>query len=210
MEIKFVEICTSTQGLVINAIKNGKIPPFGVFARIQTAGVGSRGNEWQGGDGNLYFSFCVAESSLPKDLFISSSSIYFAMIMKEILLENGSKVWLKWPNDFYVDDKKIGGVITNKIGSNLVCGIGINLVSSPEFATILDIKIEPKTLVDSFVEKLKIKISWKQIFSKFMIDFEKSKKFHSHIGDEMVNLDNAQLCEDGAILINKKKVYSLR
>ncbi|MCI6988154.1 MAG: biotin--[acetyl-CoA-carboxylase] ligase [Campylobacter sp.] len=210
MQIDFVEICTSTQSLVINALKNGKTPPFGVFARLQTAGVGSRGNEWQGGDGNLYFSFCVAKSLLPKDLSISSSSIYFAMIMKEILLEYGSKVWLKWPNDFYIDDKKIGGVITNKIGSNLVCGMGINLVSSPQFADILDIDITPKKLVDEYVKRLKNNISWKQIFSKFMIDFEKSKKFYSHIGDEMINLDDARLCEDGAILINKKKVYSLR
>ena len=34
---------------------------------------------------------------------------------------------IKWPNDFYIDDKKIGGTITNLSGKYVYCGIGTNL-----------------------------------------------------------------------------------
>ena len=57
---------------------------------------------------------------------------------------------------------------------------------------------------------LEKKILWKQTFSKFRIDFQKSKKFITHMGAQAVSLEGAQLCDDGAILLNEKKVYSLR
>ena len=53
-------------------------------------------------------------------------------------------------------------------------------------------------------------ISWKQIFSKLLIEFEKSKKFVATINGKKVPLSEAILCDDGSILINDKKVYSLR
>ena len=58
---------------------------------------------------------------------IQSSSIYFSFILNEIISNQGSSIWLKWPNDFYVDDKKIGGTITNFSNNCYYCGIGLNL-----------------------------------------------------------------------------------
>ena len=211
MTIEFVESCDSTQTQIISNLKNGIIaPPYCLVANSQNAGLGSRGNAWESVSGNLYFSFCVSQNALPSDLPINSASIYFAFLMKEYLANLGSKIWLKWPNDFYLSEKKIGGVITTKIKNVFVCGMGLNLAHAPEFAGILDIKVERNSLIYGFFEILEKKPSWKQIFSKFLLEFPLSQKFGTHSGSEEISLKNAVLCDDGSVIINNKKVYSLR
>ncbi|QKF70691.1 biotin--[acetyl-CoA-carboxylase] ligase [Campylobacter geochelonis] len=211
MMIEFVDECSSTQKEIIEGLKNSVIkPPYCLVAKRQNGGVGSRGSEWESEEGNLYFSFCIDEREIPSDVPLSSMSIYFAFLMKEHIASLGSNLWLKWPNDFYVEDKKIGGVITTKIKNSYVCGMGINIAKSPDYAGVLDIQISANSLVLGFVELLKNKISWKQIFSKFLLEFEKSKNFTSHINNEKISLHSATLCEDGSIFINNKKVYGLR
>ncbi|MDA3077889.1 biotin--[acetyl-CoA-carboxylase] ligase [Campylobacter sp. JMF_06 NA1] len=211
MQIEFAGILPSTQSELIERLKNGSATaPFCLVAQAQSSGLGSRGNSWESASGNLAFSFCVEISDLPQGVPLQSSSIYFAMIMREFLASCGSEIWLKWPNDFYINDRKIGGILTNKIKNTLVCGIGINLVSAPEFAGILDIEITPKDAVEGFLNLYKNKISWKQIFSKFSLQFRLSQNFCAHIEGEKVPLSQARLCDDGAIIINKKRIYSLR
>lgn len=211
MLVEFVDECASTHLYLIEAIKNGVInPPFAICAKSQSAGVGSRQNTWLNGEGNLFLSFCLHKNFLPDDLNDASISIYFSMIMKNYLENLGSKVWVKWPNDFYINDLKIGGTISTKIGEIYIGSIGLNLHSSPQNAGILDIKTEPNSVVWGFLAELDKKILWKQIFSKFSVEFAKSKKFITHIGDLSVDLSQAMLCDDGAIFINNKKVYSLR
>lgn len=211
MVVEFVDTIASTQEFLCENVKLGAIkPPFMIVAKEQNRGIGSRDNGWEGFRGNLFMSFCVAEESLPKDLHGASVSIYFSMLMREILALKGSKVWVKWPNDFYVGEKKIGGTITAKISKNYICGIGLNLVAAPKNAGVLDVKTTADELVWEFVQLLEKKILWKLIFSKFRLDFQKSKQFITHIQGEEISLEDAEICEDGAILVNQKRVYSLR
>lgn len=186
------------------------LPPLAVGVDFQSAGVGSRGNSWKGDEGNLFFSFCVEAKHLPKDLKLESTSIYFSSIMKEVLEELGSSLWLKWPNDFYIQDKKIGGVITTKIKETIIGSMGINILHSPlEFGT-LDVSVHPKKLVLLFLEKLEEFLSWKQVFSKYQIEFKLSHRFTVHLDGKVVSLADAKLLNDGSIEIENKKVYSLR
>ena len=211
MQIEFVEQMPSTQEFLVGAVREGRItPPFAIAANRQSAGIGSRGNDWEGASGDLAFSFCVAQTDLPADVPLQSASIYFAMIMQEFLASLGSQLWLKWPNDFYLGERKIGGAMTNKIKDNLICGIGINLVSAPEYAGILDIKISAEDAIEGFFALYENKISWKQIFRNFSLQFQKSQKFSVHLGDEKISLEQAKLCEDGSIIINEERVYALR
>ena len=211
MQIEFVEQMPSTQEFLVGAVREGRITPhFAIAANRQSAGIGSRGNDWEGASGDLAFSFCVAQTDLPADVPLQSASIYFAMIMQELLASLGSQLWLKWPNDFYLGERKIGGAMTNKIKDNLFCGIGINLVSAPEYAGILDIKISVEDAIEGFFALYENKISWKQIFRNFSLQFQKSQKFSVHLGDEKISLEQAKLCEDGSIIINEERVYALR
>ncbi|QMU90548.1 hypothetical protein H3V20_00875 [Campylobacter jejuni] len=54
------------------------------------------------------------------------------------------------------------------------------------------------------------KILWKNIFSKYMLEFEKSRKFSVHHEGKVFSLENSFLYEDGSILLGDKRVYSLR
>lgn len=211
METLWFKHLPSTHKYLIENIKNNTItPPMAIGVDFQSEGVGSRGNSWLGDEGNLYFSFCVEEKHLPKDLKLESISIYFSSILKEVLNELGSKTWLKWPNDFYINDEKIGGVITTKIRSVIIGSIGLNILHAPAQFGTLDIKITPQKLVSLFLEKLSKNISWKNVFSKYKIEFQNSLGFTFHLDGKKKSLADAKLLDDGSIEVENKRVYSLR
>lgn len=211
MEVSWFKHLPSTHKYLIDKIKNdGLSTPLAIGVDFQSEGVGSRGNKWEGDEGNLYLSFCVEEKQLPKDLQLASCSIYFAWLMKEVLVQLGSKAWLKWPNDFYIKNKKIGGVITTKAKDMIIGSIGINLAHAPEDFSTLDVQISPRHLLALFLEKLEKNISWKDVFSKYKLEFQLSGDFSFHLGEKRYSLSQATLLDDGSIKIESKKVYSLR
>ena len=211
MKIITLEEIDSTHEYLKDLIKvEGYTYPVCIHTSLQTKGIGSRGNDWKGKKGNLFFSFVLEKKNLPKDLELQSASIYFSYILKNILANEGSNIWLKWPNDFYVDDKKIGGTITTVTKDLLYCGIGLNLINVHDDFGKLDINIDSKTILETYFENLKKEISWKQIFSQFKIEFQRSKKYKATIENEKISLQNSILNDDGSIEIDNKKVFSLR
>ncbi|MFY4750388.1 biotin--[acetyl-CoA-carboxylase] ligase [Aliarcobacter butzleri] len=190
--------------------KNEYTNPLCIVTDLQIQGIGSRGNSWIGKKGNLFFSFALDINSLPKDLPLQSTSIYFTYILKNILKNLGSQVWIKWPNDFYIENKKIGGTITSMSKNLIFCGIGLNLLDVEKEYEKLDIKIDVDEVLKNYFFEIEKKISWKQIFSDFKIEFEKSKKFQTTIDNQKISLESAILNDDGSIQINNKKVFSLR
>ena len=128
MEIVSFDTLASTQKYLLEQLKKQILQaPLAVIANQQHSGIGSRDNSWSGGEGNFFASIAVDLDDLPKDLPLGSASIYFSFIMKQTLETLDENIWLKWPNDFYLNDEKIGGTITNKFKNTLVCGMGINL-----------------------------------------------------------------------------------
>ena len=211
MEILSFNSLASTQKYLIEQLQEGKLKaPVAVLALDQTEGMGSRDNDWSGGEGNFFASFAINLDNLPKDLPLSSASIYFSYIMKQTLLEFGENIWLKWPNDFYKDDDKVGGTITQKVDNTLVCGIGINLKKSQNGYRALQSDISPLELLNNYLEALEKFPNWKQVFSEFEIEFELSRKFSVHIENYQKSLGDATLCDDGSLIIGGKKVFSLR
>ena len=219
MEILSFKHLPSTQTYLQKAIKEQVLhAPIAVIADEQSAGVGSRNNEWSGDKGNFFASIAIDLSSLPKDLPLSSASIYFSYIMKKLLLEQGENIWLKWPNDFYLNDNKIGGTITKKVNNTLVCGIGINLKNSKNGYRALSSDISAKILLEKYLFELQKFPNWKQVFREYEIEFELSRKFSVHIekyqNEHQISckksLADACLYEDGSLLLGGKRVYSLR
>ena len=211
MDILYFDELDSTQTYLIEQIKGDKLSaPIAVVAKRQTDGIGSRDNSWEGGDGNLFFSFAVNLEDLPKDLPLNSVSIYFSYIMKEVLERFTTDIWLKWPNDLYYFKSKIGGTITKKIDTVLICGIGINLKKNSNTFEALNLNIETDFLLKLYLEEVEKYPSWKHIFSKFALEFEITKRVSAHIQGEYQSLENAILSQDGSLIINNKRVYSLR
>lgn len=211
MKIIYLQSVDSTQTYLKTYIEqNGFKENLCIVTQEQTSGIGSRENLWKGRKGNLFFSFVLKKSNLPKDLLIQSYSVYFSFLLKELLKEKGSKIWLKWPNDFYIEDKKIGGTITTLSGELVYCGIGLNLIAVEKEYGFLDITIEPENFLQEYFLLVTKNVSWKKLFSKYLLEFELSRKFKATIKNQKVSLKNASLNEDGSISIDGKKVFSLR
>jgi len=214
LEIYYHDSLPSTHRVLEEGLRSGQyLPPIAFVAHQQSAGIGSRGNAWREGEGNLYLSFALDKEYLPRDLPLASTSIYFSFIMIEVLRSFGSKVWLKWPNDFYIGEKKAGGTITTVIKRDIILvSMGINLKNAPKEFAIIDIDIEKSVLLESYFLKLKQVIFWKDIFRQYQIEFEKSRHFF-YTDTKMqkkVPLSEAILLEDGSIMIENRRVYSLR
>jgi BirA family biotin operon repressor/biotin-[acetyl-CoA-carboxylase] ligase len=105
-----------------------------VCAKSQRCGVGQQGNMWESEEGkNLNFSILLKPTFLPiSDRYMLTKVVSLAMIdflNKEI---PGEPISIKWPNDIYVGQKKICGIlISNKFRANCfntaIVGIGFNL-----------------------------------------------------------------------------------
>ena len=211
MEIIYLNEVDSTHTYLKNYIKNNSYKnPIAVVTQNQTNGIGSRSNSWEGLKGNLFFSFAIDKLMLPSDLPIQSSSIYFSYILRDVLEAVGSKIWLKWPNDFYIENKKIGGTITNLSNNIFFCGIGLNLKYVNNNFGYLDMEFDIKKYLNLYFDKLESKISWKQIFSKYSLEFEKSRQMETTINNQKKSLEHSILNDDGSIYIDNKKVFSLR
>jgi len=211
LEILFFDNLPSTQQYLVAQLQQKSLhSPVAVLSKEQHAGIGSRDNSWSGGEGNFFASIAIGIDRLPDDLPLASASIYFSFIMKETLEALGENIWLKWPNDFYSDTHKVGGTITQKVGQDLICGIGINLKKSQNGFVSLQSDISPENLLHKYIERLLEFPEWKQVFSQYEVEFELSKRFSVHIENRKKSLADASLCGDGSLLIGGKRVYSSR
>lgn len=102
------------------------------IADFQTSGRGQRGNRWESKEGeNLTFTILFLPEFLhPGKQFLLSQICSVGII--RYLSDKGLPAKIKWPNDIYVGDKKICGMlIENSIsGDKLsvsIAGIGFNL-----------------------------------------------------------------------------------
>ncbi|PAF53457.1 biotin--[acetyl-CoA-carboxylase] ligase [Helicobacter sp. 13S00482-2] len=209
MKIIHFDELPSTQIYLREQLELGALTsPICVIAKKQSAGIGSRGNTWKQVKNALTFSFSFEKSTLPQDLPIQSASIFFGFIFKQALACIGFDVWLKWPNDIYFGDSKVAGIIVNVWKDHLICGIGLN-INADNFSS-LQKNIDKAELLDIFFEKIKNTIKWKDIFSKYELEFYRNFGFTFHYRDRKLELKQARLLLDGGIEIDGEKIYSFR
>lgn len=109
-----------------------------VITDNQTAGRGQRGNVWEAKSGeNLTASLILKPSFLPASGQFWLNIAISLGIHDALLPLVGRALRIKWPNDIYVGDQKLGGIlIENTVhGYNLawaVVGVGLN-VNQTEF-----------------------------------------------------------------------------
>jgi len=211
LEILYFDELDSTQRYLIDGIKSNTISPnSAVVALSQPKGIGSRNNSWIAKKGDLTFSFAIKSSDLPKDLPLSSASIYFGYLMKEVLKKYEKNIFLKWPNDIYIDKTKCGGVVTYYIRETYIVGIGINLVARDDSFGYIDAKNEISNILQSYFLLLKKAPKWQEIFSKFRLEFKSCFGFKVNSKKGKIDLSEAKLCEDGSIIVDNERIYSLR
>lgn len=102
-----------------------------VAALSQSDGRGQRGNSWQSEpEKNLLFSVVLRLQVQAYDQFVISQMASLAVI--DLLGKHDIEAKIKWPNDIYVGDKKICGIlienaVSGKWISHSIVGIGLNV-----------------------------------------------------------------------------------
>ncbi|MBN2165750.1 MAG: biotin--[acetyl-CoA-carboxylase] ligase [Marinilabiliaceae bacterium] len=130
----FLKETSSTNNKMKELIETSSPEEFSIIQTThQYAGRGQMGNCWESEkDKNLTFSIFLKPTFLPiQDQFIISKITSLAIIksLEKFCIE---KLKIKWPNDIYVDNKKIAGIlIENSIMGkqlfNSIIGIGLNI-----------------------------------------------------------------------------------
>lgn len=102
-------------------------------AEYQQAGRGRRGRKWISPFGsNLYISMYWRLDQGPAAAI--GLSLVIGIVMAEVLRDLGAdQVRVKWPNDLYLQDRKLAGILvelTGKTGdaAQIVVGAGVNLM----------------------------------------------------------------------------------
>ena len=131
----FHEVIPSTNDFVLDLLDQSKLPEgYLVRAAFQSAGKGQADNFWESKmDENLLNSIVLYPKFLkPSDQFYLNQAISLAITSLLEQYITVQKVRIKWPNDIYVDNHKIAGIlIQNSMNSNnwinAVIGIGLNV-----------------------------------------------------------------------------------
>ncbi|MGL9769470.1 MAG: bifunctional biotin--[acetyl-CoA-carboxylase] ligase/biotin operon repressor BirA [Sodalis sp. (in: enterobacteria)] len=140
--LAILPIINSTNQYLIERIGIAQ-PGDACVAEYQTQGRGRRGRHWISPFGNnlylsLYWRFKQGPSAA------SGLSLMVSIVIAEVFQRFGAKgVRVKWPNDLYLNDCKLAGIlveISGKAGdaSDVVIGAGINLTMRKSAADKID------------------------------------------------------------------------
>ncbi|MEM9136559.1 MAG: biotin--[acetyl-CoA-carboxylase] ligase [Cyanobacteria bacterium P01_F01_bin.42] len=128
------ETVGSTNTVLHEHLEKGATPGAVVIAAQQTAGRGQRSRSWVSPIGGLYMSVAIAPN-LPASQ-TARLTMASAWGIAAGLRRHQVPVRLKWPNDLYLDQKKLGGILTETSvqGSQVyraIVGIGLNWRNAP-------------------------------------------------------------------------------
>jgi BirA family biotin operon repressor/biotin-[acetyl-CoA-carboxylase] ligase len=144
-------------------------------ADYQSAGRGRLDHKWLSNRGeNLMMSAVLDVGSLEITHAATLPLAVGLAVVKTISSLLGSKadVKLKWPNDVYVSDLKIAGILCERVGDNVVVGVGVNVhqkVFPPEISSratsleLMGLKVDVKEVRDALLKfLLEIYNIWKE------------------------------------------------
>ena len=139
--VEFREQIASTNDLALEQCCSKDLPtPLLVLTDRQIAGRGRGKNQWQASPGALTFSLVVDPQQLQLDsenwpLISLSAGVAVCEVLERLAQSNAFH--LKWPNDIFVNDGKISGILVEvspSLGRRVVVGIGINVNNSFQHA----------------------------------------------------------------------------
>lgn len=201
--------------------------PTLLFCHEQKAGRGQKGNTWESQPGkNITASLLFYPKNFEaRHQFLISEAISLAII--DFLTELGVSARVKWPNDIYVGDKKICGILVEHVitGSNIsrtIAGFGIN-INQTEFLSDAPNPISLALITGKFynVESLVMKLSTnlEKYLGKISQDNDLHKdflsvlwrhdgrfyKFYDHKSVEMIEARIHSVATDGVLTLETKK-----
>jgi len=160
---------TSTNDVAISLIKEKKKKTGYVYSHTQTKGRGRFGRKWISNKGNLFGSifFPLKKNFPPFNEFATINPIIVSGVIKGFCTDK--RVNLKFPNDIFVNGKKICGILQELVTLNgvkfLIIGMGINIITNP--------RINKKYETTNIFKESKKKPKIKQVINLIIFSYEK-------------------------------------
>ncbi|WP_392566775.1 bifunctional biotin--[acetyl-CoA-carboxylase] ligase/biotin operon repressor BirA [Utexia brackfieldae] len=201
----------------INQLDSGAV----CVAEYQENGRGRRGRQWFSPFGaNLYLSMYWRFEQGPAAAMGLSLAVGI-VIAKVLSAISGKNVRVKWPNDLYLDDKKLAGILVEMIGrtgdsAHVVIGAGINLAMHYPDQQVVNQQwanlgvINRNELVGMLMCSMKdMLVEFEQNgLAHFMRDWQRLDNFLDRpvkllIGDQVINGIARGIDERGALLLEQ-------
>ncbi|QQR80717.1 MAG: biotin--[acetyl-CoA-carboxylase] ligase [Deltaproteobacteria bacterium] len=131
----------------------------------QTQGHGQRGRAWSAPQGNLSFSLIWKEPTIPLSDRARISLVTGVSLVLTLSEYTPGMLSLKWPNDLFLNGKKVSGILVEGFQDRVIIGIGINLNSQLE-----DLPIELQKNSETFFHVLNKKLSEEEVLEKLTIN----------------------------------------
>jgi BirA family biotin operon repressor/biotin-[acetyl-CoA-carboxylase] ligase len=140
-----------------------------VCAAMQSAGRGQYGRSFNSPRGGLYFSL-VLEPDIPPETFpliTLATGLACRNILHSTFHLHPS---IKWPNDLYLDGKKVAGIICENLSfaqtassrPQVVIGVGVNVNNARE-----DFLPEVQPLITTLFEHLHVMVDLEDLLDRF-------------------------------------------
>ncbi len=148
------------------------------IAEYQQAGRGRRGRQWFSPFGtNLYLSMYWRLEQGPAAAI--GLSLVIGIVIAEVLQQLGAPdVRVKWPNDLYLNDKKLAGILvelTGKTGdaAQIVMGAGINLAMKSVVSEVVNQGWINLQQVGLNIDRNKLAVSLIKELRQSLVQFER-------------------------------------
>jgi len=137
------------------------------IAETQTKGKGRNYRQWYSpAKENLYFSFVLkVENQICRYSAYPLIVAYSLLNLAKKYIDK--KIFIKWPNDIYIEDRKIAGTLIEINNHHIITGIGIN-VNSEDFPVFQNNK------PTSFYKETSVKHKREYILKDFLYFFKNS------------------------------------
>jgi len=151
-DIIYHESVGSTQKVAFQNITE-KHQPFIVVSNEQTEGRGRFNREWMSPKSSGLYMSAVLKPHINLNEIIKFNLFISLAIAQAIEKSFNLAAGIKWPNDIYIDNKKVCGFLTEVLSENsmiqtIICGIGINL-----YETDVVKELENATSIESVLLK---------------------------------------------------------
>ncbi len=135
-EVIYRDSVDSTQKLAFQKVTDIE-GPFIVVSGEQTKGRGRFNREWASPEKSGLYMSAVFKPDVYLNEIIKFNLFISLAIANAIEKSFGLEAGIKWPNDIYINGKKVCGFLTEVISENnmiqsIICGIGINLYETEE------------------------------------------------------------------------------
>lgn len=198
--------CHSTNDKVLELIAQGEVEHGDIIIAVnQTKGRGQKGNFWESEPGkNLTFSVML-EPYFLKPAYQFELTVVTSLAIVQLLKEYGVEAKIKWPNDIYINKKKIAGVlIENKVKgtkiSAAVIGIGLN-VNQKEFFTCSGTSLYNEIEKEHSVKE--VLFTFFQCFNNFYTQFKRGEDLRPIYFSKVIGTQEQLMFDDGDLFRSK-------